>query len=116
MKVIFISANGQLEVHSRADNLALFNFNWGPAVEGRVAAALYDLYDSNNESYDWVSAGFPPIAHIALGTSQLSTFQDFWNAWNAAYPQISFPSKVTLWWNTINYGNIQQLFLPVIKN
>jgi hypothetical protein len=103
-----------LEVHSRADLPAV---PWGDTVEGRVAGALYDLYDSNNEGFDSMSTGFSPIAKIALGISPIYTFHDFWNNWaggnGTAY---NFYSGLTLWWNTINYANIRQIFLPVIKN
>lgn len=101
-----------LETHSRADNPS--SFNWGDAVEGRIAAALYDLYDSNNEGFDRIYAGFSPISHIALGSSQITTFQNFWNSWVSS-GQNQFLSGLTLWWNTINYVNIRQVFLPVIS-
>lgn len=104
-----------LEVHSRTDNPNIPNpFYWGDTVEGRVAAALYDLYDSNNEGYDRRSAGFDPISNIALGSNQITTFHDFWSAWIDS-DQDQFLSGLTLWWNTINYDNIQQIFLPAIS-
>lgn len=103
-----------LEVHSRADNLQ--QSTWGDGVEGRVAAALYDLYDSSSDSpgYDRISAGFLPIAQIALGSSQTTTFQNFWNRWKGSSGQNEFLSGLTLWWNTINYVNIRQNFLPAV--
>ena len=101
-----------LELHSRADNST--NFNWGDTVEGRVAAALYDLYDSDNEGFDNRSAGFSPISQIALGSYQISSFPSFWLYWivNDQYP---FLSGLTLWWNTINYVSIWQAFLPIAR-
>jgi len=102
-----------LEVHSRTDTDP--NFNKGPAVEGRVAGALYDLYDNTNEGYDRISAGFYPIAHIALGNSPINTFWDFWNNWNSSSGQNQLLSGLTLWWNTINF--IYWTYLPtVLKN
>lgn len=101
-----------LEAHSRADPSN--NFQWGDTVEGRVAASMYDLYDANNEGFDWRSAGYGPISRIALGGSQVTTFQDFWNDW-LGLSQDPILSGFTLWWNTINYANIQQIYLPVIR-
>jgi hypothetical protein len=100
-----------LEVHNRGDQPN--SFNWGDAVEGRVAAALYDLYDPDNEGFDRRSAGFGPISKIALGSTQTTTFQIFWNNWIGS-SQDPFLSGLTLWWNTIEYVNIRQVFLPVI--
>jgi hypothetical protein len=100
-----------LEVHSRADNPS--SFSWGDTVEGRVAAALYDLFDSNNEGGDTRSAGFDPISNIALGSTQITTFQGFWNNWIGSGQDPS-RSGMTLWWNTINYINIYQVLLPVV--
>lgn len=103
-----------LEVHSRADDPDIFN--WGDTVEGRVAASMYDLYDpnTNTEGFDMRSAGYGPISRIALGSSQVTTFQNFWNRWIGS-SQDPILSGFTLWWNTINYANIQQIFLPVIR-
>ena len=101
-----------LEVHSRVDTN--YFMSWGAQTEGRVAAALYDFEDINNEGYDLVGFAFAPIADIALGGSQITTFNEFWNAWlNNGHEY--FPSGLTLWWNTIDYVNVQQTFLPVIK-
>jgi hypothetical protein len=102
-----------LEVHSRADTTS---FPWGDNVEGRVAGALYDLYDYTNEGFDKISAGFSPIAYITLSNSQTQTFLDFWNNWISSSGQDQFLSGLTLWWNTINYENIQQMYLPTVMN
>jgi hypothetical protein len=101
-----------LEVHGRADNQ--LQFAWGDNVEGRVASALYDLNDINNDGFDRISTGFYPIAHIALGGTQTTTFQDFWNSWNNSSGQNSFLTGLTLWWNTIPYVNIRQIDLPIV--
>jgi hypothetical protein len=50
-----------LEAHSRSDNPQLFP--WGDAVEGRVAGALYDLFDNTNEGFDSATFGFAPVAN-----------------------------------------------------
>jgi hypothetical protein len=101
-----------LEVHNRTDDPDVFH--WGDSVEGRVAASMYDLYDTNNEGFDWRSAGYGPISKIALGSSQVTTFQNFWNGWIGS-SQDPVLSGFTLWWNTINYANIQQIYLPIIR-
>jgi len=101
-----------LEAHNVSDNYV--DFNWGDYVEGRVAAALYDFYDSNNEGYDSIWAGFEPIAHIALGPAQITTFHDFWNQWTYSSGQGTFQSGLTLWWNTIGYIYISWTYLPII--
>jgi hypothetical protein len=100
-----------LEAHNRGDQLS--QYDWGETVEGRVAGALYDLYDSNNEGFDGRSAGFGPISSIALGSSQITTFDNFWNHWLGSSQDL-FLSGLTLWWNTIEYIDIQQNFLPMI--
>jgi hypothetical protein len=99
-----------LEDHNRTDNPN--NFSFGDTVEGRVAATLYDLYDFNHEGYDREGASFFPISQIALGSSQVTTFQNFWNDWIST-GQDQFLSGLTLWWNTINYINILWTFLPI---
>ncbi len=99
-----------LEAHSRADNQPLED-----TVEGRVAGALYDLYDSNNEGFDRISTDFYHIAYFALGGTQITSFYDFWsNHWEFYSGQNSFLSGLTLWWNTIGYINIRQNYLPTV--
>ena len=99
-----------LEAHSRKDNQP-----WGDTVEGRVAATLYDFYDSNSEGFDRISAGFYPIADFALGITPITSFSDFWNNhWEFNSGQNSFLSGLTMWWNTIDYIYIQQNYLPTV--
>ncbi len=102
-----------LEVHSRIDNDP--KFQRGDQVEGRVAGALYDLFDDNNEGTDMIYTDFGPIAHIVLGRTQYETFSDYWGSWIGTHPQTIATAGFTLWWNTINYANIQQTYLPIIK-
>lgn len=101
-----------LELHSRIDNWN--DFNWGESVEGRVAGALYDLYDSNNEGMDQIFRGITPIANYALGNPPIQTFQDFWNLWKVNEPD-TFLSGLTLYWNTIMVININQIYLPRVN-
>lgn len=101
-----------LEAHSRADSPG--QFLWGDQVEGRIAAALYDLHDYNSEGFDRIFAGFYPIAQIALGSTQVTTASSFWNRWRSDSGQDEFLSGFTLWWNTLSYVNIRQDFLPIV--
>ncbi len=102
-----------LEGHSRADNQP--QFAKGDDVEGRVAGALYDLYDSNNEGFDRISAGFYPIAFFVLSSPQIISFSDFWNNhWEYSSGQSPFLSGLTLWWNTIPYIDIRLMSLPIV--
>jgi len=71
-----------LEAHSRSDNSQLFPF--GDIVEGRVAGALYDLFDSTNEGFDSASFGFAPIANIVFQAPNEDRFSAFWNSWKAS--------------------------------
>ncbi len=102
-----------LEIHSRADDPA--QFPWGDSVEGRIAATLYDLYDNENEGFDMISAGFSPISQLALGRPAYHPLIDFWYGWNQSSGEDYIKSGLTFWWNTIDYANIRQVFLPVVK-
>ncbi len=110
------SPDGQyynLELHSRVDDPG--QFPWDDSVEGRVASTLYDLYDSQNEGFDMIYAGFAPISQLALNYPGVHQLRLFWYEWNATSYQDYLKSGLTFWWNTVNYANIQQVFLPVIK-
>jgi len=81
--------------------------NWddGDEVEGRVAGALWDIFDSNNDSspwyYDSFSNGFTNIWNI-MRTTPCDTFHEFWQAWNASgYPKQ--PALMAIFQNTIDY-------------
>jgi hypothetical protein len=104
-----------LEAHNRFDKQQPYPFDLGDDVEGRVAGGLYDLYDSNNEGFDRISAGFYPIALFALGSTKITTFYDFWsNHWEFNSSQDPFLSGVTLWWNSINYVNVRLVYIPAV--
>ena len=49
---------------------------------------------------------------VALGNTQVTTTPNFWNRWKTESGQDEFLSGLTLWWNTISYVNIRQVFLP----
>ena len=81
--------------------------NWddGNTVEGRVAGALWDIFDSTNDSsphfYDSFSDGFTNIWDI-ISTQTDNTFREFWDAWNASgYPKQ--PALMAIFQNTIDY-------------
>jgi hypothetical protein len=101
-----------LEVHSRVDNPDLFR--WGDAVEGRVAGALWDLFDNSpGENYDRASYSFGSIAELALGNN-LHPLAMFWYFLDITYPEDHLQNGFAFWWNTINYVDIQQNFLPLV--
>jgi hypothetical protein len=107
-----------LETHSRVDDPN--SFSWGDGVEGRVAGALWDLYDSynSNEDFDRMSEGFSSIARITLSrSSPVRTFGEFWSDWVGYYPDgmEQFLSGLVLWWNTIDENEtVLQRYLPIV--
>jgi|GEM_PF-3464486 len=54
----------------------------GPGVEGRVAGALWDIYDTQNDGSDQYSFPFSYIENI-FWNKRDSKFLDFWNDWLA---------------------------------
>jgi hypothetical protein len=87
------------------------NADTGDAVEGRVASALFDLYDNANEGYDSASFGFAPIAKIVLQGSAEYNFLDFWNSWKASGFNRHHAVRA-IYQNTINYNTPPILYLP----
>lgn len=82
--------------------------NEGDTVEGRVAGALWDLYDSSNEGYDHSTVGWSSIWVIQRATGDFN-FRAFWNTWtdqsqtNAAYNKHT--AVQTIYQNSIDYDN-----------
>ncbi|MDH5481437.1 MAG: hypothetical protein OEY22_00955 [Candidatus Bathyarchaeota archaeon] len=77
----------------------------GDEVEGRVAGALWDVFDSQNDSdpwyYDSFSDGFQRIWNI-MHTTPCDTFHEFWQAWNTSgYPKQ--PALLAMFQNSIDY-------------
>jgi len=73
----------------------------GDEVEGRVAGALWDIYDSTNDGYDTFSDGLTHIWNL-ISTQTDNTFKEFWDAWNASgYPKQ--PALMAIFQNTIDY-------------
>ncbi len=84
----------------------------GDAVEGRVAGALYDLFDNTNDGYDYIGVGFSPIWNIIKTGPQEIMFHDFWDSWKASgNDQIG--ALLAFYQNTIDYG-LHWDYLPVI--
>ena len=77
--------------------------NWqnGDYCEGRVAGALYDMYDSQNDGYDVYSYGIDQIKTV-MRTNTGWDFRSFWNRWLAS--GYSSNAASCLYQNTISYG------------
>lgn len=98
-----------LEAHNLDDNPDIYNF--GDAVEGRVAGALCDLVDENNEIYDKTSLEFDDIAYLLAYSPLEENFSDFWESWlNEGYDH--FNDLVSSFYlNTIGGGFI---YIPTV--
>jgi len=81
--------------------------NWddGDEVEGRVAGALWDIFDSQNDSapwyYDSLSDGFTHIWNI-MHTTPCDTFHEFWQAWNTS-GYLEQSALMAIFQNAIDY-------------
>jgi hypothetical protein len=87
----------------------------GPTVEGRVAGALYDLYDSNNEGpFDIATNSFVSMWIIMRDRpTAAQTLADFGNSWkNTGYNYGQF--LLVSYQNTIDYG-LRWNYLPLIR-
>jgi hypothetical protein len=77
--------------------------NWddGDQVVGRVAGALWDIFDSQEDGYDTYHDGFTHIWNI-METTPCDTLHDFWQAWNTSgYPKQS--ALMSIFQNSIDY-------------
>lgn len=80
-------------------------------TEGAIAAALYDIYDSNNDGLDYYNGGFLKIWNtLRLGqdpNNRQLVFADWWHAWkyhaNPSAFDVHF-AKMCIYENTINYN------------
>jgi hypothetical protein len=80
-----------------------FTANWdsGDNVEGRVAGALWDIFDSQSEFSDTYSDGFQHIWNVVSSQTD-NTFREFWDAWySQGYPKQ--PALMAIYQNTIDY-------------
>lgn len=101
-----------LEVRSRNDMPPAFP--WGDRVEGRIAGALYDLFDNNNEGFDSAAFGFGPIAAIVLDNQAEDRFFTFWQRWQASNNN-RHRALHAFYQNTIDY-NTPPRFDPPLPN
>ncbi len=85
----------------------------GRAVEGRVAGALWDLYDGNNERpFDVATNSFESMWIIVkYRNPSAQTLSDFGDSWKYNYPYAPF--LLVSCQNTIDYG-LQWNYLPLI--
>ena len=75
----------------------------GPTCEGRVAGALWDIFDSNPDgidlsAYNW---GYDEISNVFVNANQ-NIFADFWNQWRGY--GYSDDAAHCLWQNTVDPG------------
>jgi len=75
----------------------------GPTCEGRVAGALWDIFDSNPDGIDLsaYSWGYKNISNVFVNGTQ-NIFADFWNQWRSY--GYSNDAAHCLWQNTIDPG------------
>jgi|LSQX01.2.fsa_nt_gb hypothetical protein len=90
------------------------NFDYGDTVEGRVAAAFFDLCDPENESpwYDDEHWGFEKIAHVMLNRVGQDTFSEFYSHY--ANENLHYAIR-SLFQNTIDYNTAPYFYqnLPI---
>lgn len=77
-------------------------WNNGDEVEGRVAGALYDLFDERPDGLDQIAFGFAPIWTIVRTAPHEQNFAGFWSSWRAqGYNQ--HRAVQAIYQNTIDY-------------
>ncbi len=110
--------NGSIGNLETATSIRYPNWAQGDECEGRVAAALYDLFDSNNDGLDHVSFGFRPIWNVLrIEPRQQSCFREFWRIWmesgqSGAAGYTNHDALLALLQNTINYNQAPRIDLP----
>jgi hypothetical protein len=83
----------------------------GDTVEGRVAGALYDIYDLTSDGLDHVGYGLDEIWTLMSTGAVENTFADFWSNWkSSAYPQ--HWTVQAIYQNTIDYDEPPHIQLP----
>ncbi len=75
---------------------------FGDVVEGRVAGALYDLFDNTNDGFDNANFGFNPIADIVFQGPSEDRFTAFWESWKSS-GQNKHNAVRAIYQNTIDY-------------
>lgn len=81
-----------------------FGWNNGDTVEGRVAGALWDMYDSNNDGDDIYSEGlFSTFWDVSYNANN-DIFSQFWSSWRSRGHNNSSGGPIMgMYQNTINY-------------
>ncbi|MSP13029.1 MAG: hypothetical protein EXR62_08725 [Chloroflexi bacterium] len=74
----------------------------GDGVPGRVAGALWDLYDSHNDGYDMYSGGIAKVWN-AVHNHTIKTMLDFWASFRSTNPGDSCIAIGAVYQNTIDY-------------
>lgn len=101
---VAVQADPTYVTASEALNLEspLVELEEGDAVAARVAGALLDLMDANNEGFDKYTGAFTEIWNV-FASRPLNSFPDFWGAWkDSGLPQCD--PLTSLFQNTINYN------------
>ena len=75
----------------------------GDGVEGRVAGALYDIYDSTNDGFDTFTDGFLNIWDVVYHQTD-DNFAEFYTAWRTRGHDVP-NANAAIFQNTIDYNN-----------
>ncbi len=80
--------------------------NWddGDDVEGRVAGALWDIFDSVDDGDDTISNGFMNI-WFTINDQNDNKFSEYWSAFKADHSSIAQSAKAAIYQNTIDYND-----------
>jgi hypothetical protein len=104
---VFTWSNGTHWADINLETPTWYTLGWdsGDEVEGRVAGALWDIFDSQNDNapwyYDSFSDGFTRIWNAMSGAPR-NTFREFWQAWNITY-YARQQTLLAIFQNTIDY-------------
>jgi len=98
-----------LEIPNFRDDPDIFNF--GSAVEGRVAGALYDLTDGENEELDRTHFSLYKLAKTLYLLPAERTFSDFWVTWINLGNGFDREIDSTFFLNTLG----RKIFIPLIQ-
>jgi hypothetical protein len=95
-----------VEDHGRGDG-----WEEGDTVEGRVAGALYDLFDNTNDGFDQASFGFDPVWEIVRDDLREDRFFLFWMNWRIVKQYNAHRAVQAIYQNAIDYD-----IAPTIDN
>ena len=85
--------------------------NWddGDGVEGRVAGALFDVYDVTDDGYDTFTDGFLNIWDVVFHQTD-DNFVEFYAAWDARGHDV-LEANAAIYQNTIDYNDEPDVIL-----